>query len=356
VRLSGYLARRAKTKVSFETIFSDPSDLAVRQVLADTLVEAGDPRGEFITLQLSAKLTAPQRARQSALLKQHARDWLGPLDRVIHQSGLRYERGFPVAATAGSKSSSIITRENECNATVGRPEWSTFEELDLEPWSGQRGPLVCHEVMRSLRVLRGASGDVFQSPRPLALEDVSFRWLSPFDEAKIVFASTQAPKVRRLRIWPYPGGQANDSATWAPFWQSPLMQQLEELTVICPNERASEWFDLVERAPKNVQRIAVEASSSEPWALVFTRAGPEWHVELRYGWNSAAAEVDYRKLDGWLSNVKRTFARASLDFVRMRDEPSQELRAFLERTFKARLGAAEITFIEPTKRARAGRR
>lgn len=355
-RLAPFLARPVKRDVSLESVFAKPSDLAVRQVLADALVEAGDPRGEFINLQLSAKLIAPQRTRQAALLKQHGRDWLGPLDKVIHQSGLRFERGFPVAATAGSKSSSMRTREQECSATIGRPEWSTFEELDLEPWTGPRGALVCHEVMRSLRVLRGASPDVFRSPRHLALEDVSFRGHDSPEDVKVVFSSKRTPKLRRLRIWPYTGGEENDAAAWAPLWQTPVMLQLEELTVNSPNRSANEWFQLVERAPKNVKKLSVEASSGEPWALVFTRADGEWAVELRYGWNSNAHEDDYRALDGWLSKVKRKFPQVTLDFVRSKEEPSKALRQALERTFKKRLGAAEVAFLEPTARVRAGRR
>lgn len=358
-RLSAFLARPVKRNVSLESVFADPSNLAVRQVLADALVEAGDPRGEFITLQLSPKLTAPQRSRQSALIKQHARDWLGPLDKVIHQSGLRFERGFPVAATAGSKSSSMRTRDAECSATIGRPEWSTFEELDLDSWSGFRGPLVCHETMKSLRVLNGASQDIFQSPRPLALEDVTFRSHNAPEDVAIVFASKQVPKLKRLRIAPYvpsDAKNADDTKAWAPLWQTPVMLQLEELAVNRPNAGAAEWFDLVDRAPKNLKKLSVEANSSEPYALTFTRTDGDWSVELRYGWDSNASENYYRELEGWLANVKRKFPRVALDFVRFKEEPSKDLRGFLEKTFKKRLGAAEVTFIEPTVQTRAGRR
>jgi uncharacterized protein (TIGR02996 family) len=69
-----------------DAIAEDPDDLASHMAYADHLVELGDPRGELIQVQLALedeKLSAAKRkklqAREEALLKQHARTWLGPM-------------------------------------------------------------------------------------------------------------------------------------------------------------------------------------------------------------------------------------------------------------------------------------
>jgi uncharacterized protein (TIGR02996 family) len=68
----------------------NPDDLAAHSAYADYLTEQGDPRGEFIQVQLaleapghSAEQRAQLRKRESQLLRQHARAWLGDLGRFL---------------------------------------------------------------------------------------------------------------------------------------------------------------------------------------------------------------------------------------------------------------------------------
>ncbi len=68
-------------------IIAHPDDDAARSVYADWLTERGDPRGEFITLQLG-KRTAAQRARADALLAKHKKAWVGRF------GGHKVEYGF----------------------------------------------------------------------------------------------------------------------------------------------------------------------------------------------------------------------------------------------------------------------
>jgi len=103
-----------------------PGDLALRSVLADVLQQAGDPRGEFIALQLAiANGTADAGAgkRAAALLKRHADAWTGPLPGVVAAS-VRFERGFLVALRTTATPEQLA-------ASVDRPEWRTVEELVL---------------------------------------------------------------------------------------------------------------------------------------------------------------------------------------------------------------------------------
>ncbi|MBL8719009.1 MAG: TIGR02996 domain-containing protein [Myxococcales bacterium] len=76
----------------FRAVLSAPDDDGALSVLADALQELGDPRGEFIAIQLAetrgaASLAATKRA--DALLKKHKKEWLGPLARVTYRATFR---------------------------------------------------------------------------------------------------------------------------------------------------------------------------------------------------------------------------------------------------------------------------
>jgi uncharacterized protein (TIGR02996 family) len=73
-----------------EALVEDPDDLAAHSAYADYLMEQGDPRGEFIQVQLAledpglpTKERTRLRKREAALLAQHARQWMGVLDRLL---------------------------------------------------------------------------------------------------------------------------------------------------------------------------------------------------------------------------------------------------------------------------------
>jgi uncharacterized protein (TIGR02996 family) len=75
-------------------VFARPDDEALRQVVADALMEAGDPRGEFIALQLflaRGPSTPEQRARALALEREHGARW----STVRGAEQVEHQRGFP---------------------------------------------------------------------------------------------------------------------------------------------------------------------------------------------------------------------------------------------------------------------
>ena len=107
----------------FERIFQDPSDAGARAVLADYLTSRGDPRGEFIMLQLERGVgrQAPT-ARERALLTRHAHEWAGPLHAALGLDGRRFEGGFLTAAS--------IELAPLPSALIEIPDWSTLTALD----------------------------------------------------------------------------------------------------------------------------------------------------------------------------------------------------------------------------------
>lgn len=104
-----------------------PSDLGLRGVLADVLVEAGDPQGELITLQSAladgvAKPGAANRVKQ--LVAQHAARLIGPLP-AVDADRCRFERGFLVAVRTKAG-------PEQMRAVVDHPAWATVEELGCD--------------------------------------------------------------------------------------------------------------------------------------------------------------------------------------------------------------------------------
>jgi uncharacterized protein (TIGR02996 family) len=76
---------RAEDRQALEAaVVANPQDRAIHAALADFLTERGDPRGDFIRLQLTLEDLGPQdpkavafRQQEKALLEAHARTWLG---------------------------------------------------------------------------------------------------------------------------------------------------------------------------------------------------------------------------------------------------------------------------------------
>jgi uncharacterized protein (TIGR02996 family) len=102
----------------FLRVYEAPGDDAPRLVLADALQLAGDPRGEFIALQLNSSARARKRAQK--LLERHRAAFLGPLREVVVVGTDEWERGFPVACIAR-----LDGRLAAC------PAWATVKRLGL---------------------------------------------------------------------------------------------------------------------------------------------------------------------------------------------------------------------------------
>lgn len=191
------LASHARTNVSLdkllEAVHAAPEDLERRLVYADALQEAGDPRGEFITLQCT-RTNGKVSSKEKALLRNHGAVWLGKHEKAFERAGLEFKRGF--LATA---------RLKWIHALVG-PEWATIEALEVvDSYGGEAdAAAVCQFLKRpDLRVLRAlwVSGDCLLPlaralPNIVCLgltRDVSERVLRRFPELRRFEAYTLEP-------------------------------------------------------------------------------------------------------------------------------------------------------------------
>lgn len=84
-----------------QALVDNPDDLAAHAAYADYLTEQGDPRGEFIQVQLALedpKRLATERnelqAREQALLAEHAGRWLGGLAEALDDCEYVFARGW----------------------------------------------------------------------------------------------------------------------------------------------------------------------------------------------------------------------------------------------------------------------
>tara|TARA_R110002096_G_scaffold259030_1_gene452573 strand:+ start:34399 stop:35475 length:1077 start_codon:yes stop_codon:yes gene_type:complete len=93
-------ADQERADALLDLILESPDELDLRHVYSDALQEIGDPRGEFIALQLSGVSTAAAKKRMRQLIREHSASWLGPdLSRVF--ASVVYKNGFLDIVTLG---------------------------------------------------------------------------------------------------------------------------------------------------------------------------------------------------------------------------------------------------------------
>lgn len=109
-----------------EQIYAHPEDLGLRAVYADLLITAGDPRGQFISLQLAGKPGAKK------LLARHLKDWSGELDEYFLPVGRQFENGFLVGGKIDWTKLKRIDEERRFTARqLQSPAWRLITQLDF---------------------------------------------------------------------------------------------------------------------------------------------------------------------------------------------------------------------------------
>ncbi|HHO50323.1 MAG TPA: TIGR02996 domain-containing protein [Deltaproteobacteria bacterium] len=268
----------------FEAICAAPDDDEPRAVLADHLIQRGDPRGTFIALQL-------RRAREGGwaskperqLLKRHGHRWCGALAPVLSPRGLRFERGFLHTARVRGRwdrrDLAVLTD------AVGRGEWRTLHALtcprqipDDEEVHEAALALLTHPVLGGLRVLHGLSaplaGALQRSDPPACLEAIGLHEVQAGGAPGL--GADSLPGVRRLALT---GDVHLHDLGW--LWDCPLWPRLEGITVMSrfydDTRREAAYLDaLASHAANALQRIDLVASCRHPaqpqgWTLRFTR-------------------------------------------------------------------------------------
>ena len=274
------------TRALLDLVRAAPDDPAPVAVLADHLLERGDPRGEYLTT------TDPE--RRVALERAHLLEWLGPLAAIAPLEHVVMDRGFVRALAVGRSGS-------PAPSLLAAPEWATVEEL----WFLPRCMELLPPGMRALRRLGpiGTIGimELSVADPPPPLEELHVL-LDPATAAELeIFEFPELPRLRRLIVGavadaardpaddqdrldggpPRRGAARIDPAFAEPLLAAPFWSGLEELVVTSTKPDVIEaWLALSpkERPP----RLAFVAPSptGRPAGLQLTLAGDEATVSM----------------------------------------------------------------------------
>jgi uncharacterized protein (TIGR02996 family) len=226
---------RADAEALFAAVYANPDDDTPRVVLADYLQQCGDPRGEFIALQLARAAGGPRSKRESELLRASGRDLLGPIEPMVLKSNLVYERGF--LSRCGIKCDSLVV-----DPLAQRPEWATVTDVDIGNIRARDDDEFLAR-MPVLRVIRGIWG--VPAPRP-RLEEL---YMDHFEGRAVPALTLESfPALRRLGI----------DRAWAtideldPLWSSSLGQQLVSVSIAFSRYDHGDVMRLLELPIENI--------------------------------------------------------------------------------------------------------
>lgn len=217
----------------FDAVAKAPDDDDPRLVLADALMERGDPRGEFISLQLlraQGKATAKQEAREQILKENHWRRWFSEVPGVgLSPTAVKppteFHRGFMRWCVL-----------SPCGVGVNSPAWRMLERIDVAT-AGDARELAAPALGR-LTALSGLDAAALQvvlgGPDKPRLHELGFSgpWMQADrgrHEQRQVLALTRFSTLRVLRLAPSPFRHHADWLAW--LFEAPLLRQLEQLTL-----------------------------------------------------------------------------------------------------------------------------
>ncbi len=140
----GYAPLAQQDKLLGE-VLEAPDDQGARQVYCDWLLEIGDPRGEFMAIQLKEAPLKKEQVEARRMFKRYAAVWLGPLEPVVQRHTAVFKNGFLSECKVKFES------QKQRASLIGHPMWATVEAIESE------GALFGHACMKSLRTVRRAS-------------------------------------------------------------------------------------------------------------------------------------------------------------------------------------------------------
>lgn len=216
-----------ETDALFAAVYADPKADGPRAVLADHLLERGDPRGEFIALQLAKQRRPPSGSaarREKQLLQAHRVAWLGPLAKMLVGEE-KWDRGFLSEAWA-----------KLAGDTDGDPRWNTVTKVNLYVADHAHPRELASGNFRALSTLHGVFRlgleVLLRAPEKPPLEELEFTgpgsqsgWNK--QQLQTLLKLTAFPNLTRLKLspalWPWEAKHLD----W--LWSSALAQQLQSL-------------------------------------------------------------------------------------------------------------------------------
>jgi uncharacterized protein (TIGR02996 family) len=197
----------------FTAVYAAPDDDGPRAVLSDFLIERGDPRGEFIALQLRRTSNA-EPGREATLLTKHQPGWLGELSGVVRYKNnyvygpqraswgmhiaVRWHRGFLAGAN-------VVFTGPKLKKLGPLPEWATVEYV-LGLTADGKNDEALRGLLTSMRGLRGLAGHAPLLHVAASVEPVRARlrqvnaWLSDANAVESMAVLDTLPELRFLEV------------------------------------------------------------------------------------------------------------------------------------------------------------
>jgi hypothetical protein len=114
-----------------QRVFDAPDDEDLRRVVADELLELGDPWGEFIQLGflIAEKTATPdQKKLAETLEKKHAATFGGALVKIAKVDGREFEKGF----LRRLHPNATMVARHAWEAAAKSPYWATVKRLEVD--------------------------------------------------------------------------------------------------------------------------------------------------------------------------------------------------------------------------------
>ena len=309
-----------------ELVHSSPDDPGARHVLADALLERGDPRGEYLAIVLSKAPRPDALARAEALFAEHGRGWLGPIARIAPIDATRFSLGFVDHVAA------FFPSGGELSWVAGAREWSTVRSLTFLPESRQHlGPAM--REIRSIGPLADeALHDLAGADHPWGFERLH---IAPRHADAVALlcephVNAKLPRLRELVV----SGILTAPVHLRNLAATPLWPRLEALHVsgMFPNpEHGLEptllhvWLTTDMRLPPELG-LGMRGCSGEPagaWLRLRRRAREDSRVTARMTIAELGAPYGFQHLAGAIAALEPD-VRARIAEIEL--EPSRWLR------------------------------
>lgn len=141
-------------------VYETPAELGPVQVLADALIEGGDPRGEYIQLQCQHEQALAQNAkarpspREAELYRMYASDWMRELAPMIIKRDLAFQRG--TIAHCALQSKWFYDKQRDESVMTSRA-WRTVRSIEI-PYVAQYKAIADWLVSDRFPLLRRVEG------------------------------------------------------------------------------------------------------------------------------------------------------------------------------------------------------
>jgi uncharacterized protein (TIGR02996 family) len=232
-----------------ERVYEDPASNEARWVLADALQEAGDPRGEFIALQLKPKLSAPERKRMRELEAEHGQAWCGALAPVVRKSNRRFQRGF--------LQSCRLSGHPDVESLRGVAELATVEELEVADYGGVA--FFEHNPLNALQTLTGRCFSVFSASRPLPVRTVREVQDPPVRRVTEALAACRSlPHLQELQITT----SFESLEAWKEALRSPFARPLRRLWLLGIYQDLGAWRRMAQATLPELEWLRLSGPTS----------------------------------------------------------------------------------------------